>query len=158
MVRDIVKVKEDGEWTVAEDTKDYYTQDQHGNVWYFGEFYKEFEGGVLVSLEGSWTAGVDGAKPGIIMKADPKKEDVYRQEFLLGDAEDMGKVLSIEEASVEVPYGTLDEKVLKTSDFTPLEPDVQVSKYYAPGVGVVLEVKVNADGDTERNELVRMTP
>jgi hypothetical protein len=40
-------------------------------------------------------------------------------------------------------------------DFTPLEPEVFEYKYYAPGVGLILEV----DPETgERVELVEMTP
>ena len=38
--------------------------------------------------EGSWEAGVDGALPGIIMKADPQVGDAYRQEYHRGEAED----------------------------------------------------------------------
>ena len=52
-----------------------------GNVWYCGEAVQDFENGELVSLDGSFKAGVDGAKPGILMKAAPMIGDVYRQEF-----------------------------------------------------------------------------
>ena len=51
-----------------------------------------------MSTEGSWEAGVDGAKPGIVMKSNPQVGDTYRQEFLKGEAEDMGQVLSIDES------------------------------------------------------------
>ena len=52
-----------------EKTNDYFAQDKAGNVWYFGEDTKEFENGKVVSTEGTWRAGVDGATPGIIMLA-----------------------------------------------------------------------------------------
>jgi hypothetical protein len=123
---------------VIEDTFDWYGQDINGNVWYFGESVKDFEDGQLVSLDGSWEAGVDGAKPGIIMKASPQVGDTYRQEFFLGDAEDMGEVLSLNE-SVTVPYGAYDN-VLKTKDWTPIEPDVYEHKFYAPNIGTVMEI------------------
>jgi len=54
---------------LVEETYDWYAQDKDGNVWYFGEDSKEYESGVVVSTAGSWEAGVDGAKPGIIMEA-----------------------------------------------------------------------------------------
>jgi len=76
---------------LAEDTRDYFAQDKQGNVWYFGENSLELAGGLVVSTEGSWTGGVDGAKPGIIMEAHPAKGDFYRQEFLLGTAEDLAE-------------------------------------------------------------------
>ena len=37
-----------------------------GNIWYLGEDTKEYENGVVVSSEGSWEAGVDGAQAGIV--------------------------------------------------------------------------------------------
>jgi hypothetical protein len=80
VVRDTVTV--DGE--LVEDTIDWYAQDQFGNVWYFGENSLSYEDGLIVSLEGSWMAGVDGAKPGIIMGASPQVGDLYRQEFAVG--------------------------------------------------------------------------
>ena len=52
----------DGE--VVEKTNDYFAQDKAGNVWYFGEDTKEFENGKVVSTEGTWRAGVDGAHAG----------------------------------------------------------------------------------------------
>jgi hypothetical protein len=148
VVRDTVTV--DGE--LVEDTFDWYAQDGDGNVWYMGEDSKEYESGVVVSTAGSWEAGVDGAKPGIIMQADPQVGQVYRQEFYEGEAEDMGEVIALDVA-VTLGDGTT-YTCLQTRDFTPLEPDVNEYKYYAPGVGVVLEEVV--DGD-ERVELVSVT-
>jgi hypothetical protein len=135
-----------------EDTYDWYAQDDEGNVWYFGEETKELEDGE-VSTEGSWEAGVDGAQPGIIMQADPEVGDRYRQEFYEGEAEDMGEVLALDE-HVQVPYGSFDG-VLKTRDWNPLEPGPGEHKYYARGVGVVLEASI--EGRAERVELVRVT-
>ena len=42
---------------------------------------------------GSWEAGVDGARAGIVMPAHPRVGDTYRQEFYLGEAEDEARVL-----------------------------------------------------------------
>jgi hypothetical protein len=94
-VRDTVTV--DGE--VTEDTLDWYAQDRDGNVWYFGEDTKEYEGGVVVSTAGSWEAGVNGAKPGIVMKASPVVGVTYRQEYLACEAEDHADVLATSTAS-----------------------------------------------------------
>ena len=139
---------------VIEDTWDWYAQDLDGNVWYFGEISQEFVDGELVSIDGSWKAGVDGAKPGIIMQAAPEVGDFYRQEFLLGDAEDVAQVVSVTGTAV-VPAATCSGDCVVTSDFTPLEPDVAERKFYAPGVGLILEVDVET-GD--RVELVSVTP
>ena len=79
---------------LTEDTLDWYAQDEDGNVWYFGEDTKELdENGNVISTEGSWEAGVNGAKPGIVMEAKPRKGDRYQQEFATGVAEDMAQVI-----------------------------------------------------------------
>src|SRR5918911_539268 len=92
---------------LTEKTFDYYAQDKKGTVWYFGEDTKEYKNGKMVSTKGSWEAGVDGAKPGIMMQANPKMGESYRQEYYPGEAEDMAKVISLNE-SVRVPYGSFD--------------------------------------------------
>ena len=132
---------------LVEDTIDFFAQDKDGNVWYFGEETMELEDGVIVSIEGAWKAGEDGAQPGIIMQADPKVGDVYRQEFLLGEAEDAAEVVALDR-NVSVPAGDF-EGCLETEDFTPLEPDAVERKFYAPGVGTVLEVSVESGKRTE---------
>jgi hypothetical protein len=124
----------DGE--VIEVTRDWFAQDEDGNVWYFGESTQEFENGEVVSTAGTWKAGVDGALPGIIMKADPEAGDLYNQEFAPGVAEDMARVVT-DETKANVAYGAFDE-VLQTRDFTPLEPGKFEFKFYAEGVGQVL--------------------
>lgn len=134
---------------LVENTYDWYAQDKDGNVWYFGELSMQYEDGELASLEGSWQAGVEGAKPGIIMMGAPAVGEMYRQEFAPGKAEDMGQIMSLSEPAA-VPYGSWDS-CLQTRDFTPLEPDVLEYKFYAPGVGLVLEVDPESG---ERVELV----
>ena len=133
VVRDTVTV--DG--AVVEDTFDWYAQDRAGNVWYLGEDVSNYEDGEVVDHDGSWEAGVDGALPGVVMPAEPSVGDAYRQEYLAGEAEDMGEVIALD-GEVEVPAGAFAE-VVTTRDWTPLEPDVVEEKDYAPGVGLVRE-------------------
>jgi hypothetical protein len=138
---------------IFEDTLDWFAQDREGNVWYFGEDTKEYKNGTP-SPEGSWQAGVDGAQPGIIMKARPQVGERYRQEYYPGEAEDHAEVLSVSER-VTVPFGTY-ERVLKTKDTNPLDtPDEVEHKYYAPGVGLISENTVQ--GGKKTAELVEMT-
>ncbi len=149
VVRDVVY--EDDE--LVEETYDWFAQDAAGNVWYLGEDSREFEDGEAVSTEGSWEAGVDGALPGIVMLADPRVGDAYRQEYYEDEAEDMAEVQETG-ASETVPAGTFDDLVV-IREWNPLEPDVVEDKYHARGVGVVLEVKVEGgDGRVELIEVV----
>jgi hypothetical protein len=137
---------------LIEDTVDWLAQDMDGNVWYLGEVAQNFEDDKLANLDGSWEAGVDGAKAGLWMKGAPAVGDVYRQELLLREAEDIGEVLSLTE-EVTVSAGSFSN-CLQTGDYTPIEPDVLEHKFFAPGVGLVLEV-VPETG--EQIELIEFT-
>jgi hypothetical protein len=136
----------------VEVTDDWYAQDRCGNVWYLGEATKEYENGKVVSTEGSFEAGVDGAQAGVIMPAEPRKGMRYRQEYSKGEAEDRAEVFSLAEQA-EVPFGYFRKgRVLMTKDLNPLSPRVLEYKFYARGIGPVLAVSVS--GGSDREELV----
>ena len=165
VVNDIAN--EDG--VTVESTDDWYGVHLNGDVRYFGEISKNFEvfegddpeEPELVDVDGSWKADRDGAKSGVLMFAAPQVGQVYRQEWAFGDAEDMGEVISN-----DYGYGNdedLDEFVpeelaelmcnddcLVTRDYTPLEADAEELKYYAPGIGLFLEV------DPESGDVVQL--
>jgi hypothetical protein len=149
VVRDVVS--QDGK--PVEVTDDWYAQDRDGNLWYMGESTAEYENGKLVSREGSWEAGVDGAQPGVALPADPRQGMAYRQEYYTGHAEDEGEVLN-SGGQVEVPFGHFTD-VVTTKDTTPLEPRVVEYKFYAQGVGPVLTLDVS--GASGREELIDFT-
>jgi hypothetical protein len=151
VVRDVVT--EDGE--PVEITDDWYAQDRCGNVWYLGEDTAEYENGKVVSREGSFEAGVDGAQAGVIVPARPRPGLRYRQEHYAGHAEDRAEVFSLRE-QVEVPYGHFRRgRVLMTRDLNPLDPKILEYKFYVRGLGPVLAVGVS--GGADREELVRYT-
>ena len=150
----VVRAREWQDGDLVEDTFDWYAQDNEGNVWYFGEDSKEIEDGEVISTAGSWEAGVNGAKAGIIMKANPQVGAAYRQEYLEGEAEDMGQVIGVGEA-ISIRLGSYEDCVL-IKDWTPLEPNVVEHKFYCRAVGnAVLEKKVV--GDSGQIELVEFT-
>lgn len=152
------RVEVDG--VVVEDTDDWFGQRKNGTVDYCGELSREFElfegddpeTPELVSLEGSFKAGRDGAKPGTIFLGTPVVGRVYRQEWSPGNAEDAAKVLSTSYGFGSDPQ--LDAFVPKdlaellcpaadcivTGEFTPLSPDSFERKYYAREIGFFLEV------------------
>jgi hypothetical protein len=141
-------VKQGGE--LIEDTYDWYAQDSKGNLWYLGEDTTEYEHGKPKTKEGSWEAGVDGALAGVIVPADPRPGLTYREEYYEGHAEDGAEDLSLN-AHAKVPYGTFGH-LLQTRNFSPLEPNVVEEKFYARGIGVVLEITVS--GGSDRGELL----
>jgi hypothetical protein len=146
------KVTERG--ALVENTFDWYAQDACGNVWYLGENTREYEDGEVVSTEGSWEHGVDGAMAGVVMPADRQVGLAYRQEYYAGEAEDRGEIASLDEQA-QVPFGHFRDVVM-TKDTTPLQPRVLEYKFYAEGIGVVLAVGIS--GGSDREELVQFTP
>lgn len=122
---------------IAERTTDWYAQDVHGNVWYFGEDTAELnKAGKITSREGTWRAGMHGARAGVFMPAHPKVGQSFRQEYLKGHAEDHFAVIRISGGS------------LLTKEWTPLEPDTLDHKLYKRGTGLVKEETVK--GGNER--------
>jgi len=156
VVRDIVR--RNGQ--VHENTDDWFAQAKDGTVWYCGEEVKNFDvfagdspaNPELVSVDGSFKAGRDGDKPGIIFLAAPEEGDAYLEEFSLGNAEDVTEILS-----TNYSYGhdaELDELVpaalanalcsgdcVVTKNYSLLEPGIFARKYFARGIGVFLEVE-----------------
>ena len=136
---------------LEERTSDYYAQDRCGNVWYFGEDTATLDPrGRVVSTEGSFHAGVKGAKAGVFMQAQPQLGRQFRQEWFRGHAEDVFKVIGLD-ATVRVPLGSF-RHALRTSERTDLEPVVLDNKYYVRGIGEVAELSVR--GPAERLRLV----
>jgi hypothetical protein len=81
-------------------------------------------------------AGVDGALPGFVMEGQPVEGDAYRRENSPGVAEDNAQVVSLT-GSVSVPYGSWQNNVLITNEWSSLEPKVTEDKDYALDVGLV---------------------
>jgi hypothetical protein len=134
---------------LEERTSDYYAQDRCGNVWYFGEDTAELDGhGRVVSTEGSFHAGVDGAQPGVFMQAHPQLGRKFRQEWYRGHAEDVFKAID-RSARVTVPFGSF-RHALRTEETTALEPGVLDNKYYVRGIGEVAELSIKGPREALR--------
>ncbi len=165
----VVLAEDDGEggvdYEAVEVTNDYYAQAQVANdVFYCGEVARNFEDGALVDLDGSFEAGRDFAKAGILIKANPWAGDAHRQEWLLGEAEDVVQYVGVTEAPTPEEGGenpndafscSMHGGCVKTEEFNPNEPEAGEFKYFLPGVGFVLGVALE-DGEItgERDELV----
>lgn len=154
VVRDEVSVN----GALIEGTNDWFAQGRDGTVWYCGEetaTFETFDGDrpkkpELVGIDGSFKAGREGDKPGIIFPAVPAQGLVYREESSLGNAEDAARILAVDYAYGKRPaLDTLVPRRLAmllcsgscvvTENFSQLEPGVIERKYYAPGIGVFLE-------------------
>ncbi len=155
VVRD--RVYRDG--VLREDTRDWYAQDDAGNVWYMGEAvdnYRYDAAGNLVEIDhdGSWEAGLDVAGVGSVAQAGfflptaPERGDSYHQEYYVGEAIDMGYVVATD-AEVELPDGRTFAECLQVLDWNPLEPDGIEFKFFAPGHGLVHEAVLHDGGSLD---------
>ncbi len=148
VVTDVLR-RADG--SLAEKTLDWYAADSAGNVWYFGEATATYdERGHLESREGSWQTGHRGATPGMVMPAHPHAGQAFRQEFWRGHAEDQAWIVG-RFFSTRTPMRTF-HGVVRSFEWTRLEPGVVSEKLYARGVGIVKERDVS--GGTERFHVV----
>ncbi|NII24843.1 hypothetical protein HB364_07130 [Pseudoflavitalea sp. X16] len=129
---------------LEEDTRDWFAQDNDGNVWYMGEDVDNYNpDGTIRDHEGAWEAGINGAVAGIIMLANPKSGISYQQEFAAGIAEDKAKVVAMG-LTILVPLNTY-EGCLKTKEWSDLEKGAIDFKFYAPGIGLIKEKKNNTE-------------
>lgn len=131
------RVYVDGE--LVEDTRDYIAQHKNGDVWYFGEDVNNYEDGKLTDHHGTWLYGEHNAQPGIWIKANPRVDEVYRQEYLAGEAEDMVEVISLD-ATVSA-NGKTYTGCLQTFDYTPLDEEAQEHKFYCKDTGTLVSTK-----------------
>ena len=150
VIKDTVRVR----GVVEERTEDWYAQDVDGNVWYFGEATAELDThGKVTNTGGSWEAGVGGARPGVYMPANPDIGQALPQEQFPGEAEDWFVVL-FTGMRVRTPSGTYPDAMV-TGEWTPLEPGIVGEKWYAKGVGQVMENDISGGQETLR--LVKVT-
>jgi hypothetical protein len=140
VVRDVVR-RPDG--TLAETTDDWYADDNAGNVWYLGEDTATYdENGHLEDREGSWQAGKHGASAGIIMPNPARPSTANFMEYSKGVAEDQAWVVQ-HLAHVRTPGGRFSD-IVRTFEWSRLEPDIISQKFYAAGLGIIAERDVAA--------------
>ncbi len=126
---------------LIEEAYDWYAQDIEGTVWYFGEEVDNYNpDGTFRDHGGSWEAGIDDAKAGIIMPANPTLGLGYREEYYFNEAEDEAEILGVN-LLVSIPFGNFSNSI-QTRNWTELEPDLNENKYYAPGIGLIKEVNL----------------
>lgn len=106
-----------------------------GDLWYFGEDVDDYDDGMIVGHDGAWRAGVDGARPGVLIPGSPLIGARYFQEVAPGVALDRAEVSALD-AMLTVPAGTFDN-LLYIEEDSAIEPDADSEKWYAQGIGLV---------------------
>jgi hypothetical protein len=135
----------------------FFAQDKAGNVWHFGQAVEIYDEEGQYNGTSTWIAGLNGAKPGIFMKADPRQgAPAYAQGFAPPPFfwEDHARVHEVGQKTC-VPAGCYDN-VLVIDEFEPRKPGAHQLKYHAPGVGTVRVGFLGNDPEQEVLELVRV--
>jgi hypothetical protein len=137
IVARVVEEMETADGELTEITRNFYARClETGDVYHFGEEVAAYEGGAIVSREGSWEAGLNDALPGLMMPRTFLLGARYLQELApdiaMDQAEHTGMTLT-----VSTPFGTLRDCV-QVTEHNPLEPGTEPAiKTYAPGIGLV---------------------
>jgi hypothetical protein len=137
---------------IAETELAFWAQDDDGNVWLLGEYPEEWEDGKFSDAPDVWFSGIQGAKAGIMMRANPQLGTTSYYQGLAPEIEfaDKAKVYQMGLRNC-VPVGCYDN-VMVTDEWNALDKaDAHQRKFYAPGVG---NIRVGFAGGTEQEELV----
>jgi len=138
------RVVEEKEWKdgkLSEIARNYFAIcPQTKDVFYFGEDVEFYENGKVVKREGSWLAGTNGNKAGLIMPGTPKLNMKYYQELAPGVAMDRAEIESLTE-TCKTPAGTFSG-CMKVKETSGIELLAKEYKYHAPGIGLVRDEDV----------------
>jgi hypothetical protein len=140
----LTRVVEEREWKkgkLYEVATNYFAIcEQTKDVYYFGEDVSFYKNDKVVKHDGSWLAGRNGAKAGLIMPGSPKVNMKYYQEIAPGIAMDRAEIVSLTE-TCKTPAGTF-AKCMKVKEGSELDLGVTEYKYHAPGIGLVRDEDV----------------
>jgi hypothetical protein len=134
----VVEERETVDGELAEISRNFWAFcTETASIFYFGEDVDIYEDGQVVSHEGAWRAGVDGAVPGIIMPGTALVGSRYFQEMAPDVAMDRAEHTAMG-VTVETEAGTFED-CLEVVDSSPLDPGSEDTKIYCPGVGLVVD-------------------
>ena len=138
------RVVEEREWKdgqLYEVSRNYFAMcEQTKDVFYFGEDVDYYKNGKVVNHDGTWLAGVNGNRPGLIMPGQPKVGMRYYQEIAPGVAMDRAEIVSLSETCT-TPAGTFP-KCMKVQEGSAIELLAKEFKFHAPGIGLVQDEDV----------------
>ena len=140
------------EGELAEAELAFYAQDDDGNIWRFGEYPEEYDGKKFVKAP-AWIHGIQDARAGIMMKAEPRLgTPSYAQGY--GPAvnwTDRGQVHAMGQEVLVGATRYTDVLVIKETSKEEEKVGGAQLKYYAAGVG---NIKVGWMGAGDKSKEV----
>lgn len=115
-------------------SRNYYAVDQvKGDVYYFGEDVDIYENGKVVSHDGAWLSGREGARFALMMPGKPNVGDQFYFEMAPGAVERV-EIKQLD-ATLETP-ARLFTNTVRAKEYDELDGGTS-DKWYAPGLGMV---------------------
>jgi hypothetical protein len=144
---------------VAQVGMDYLALDKDGNVWILGGYTEEYEGGEYTNTDSAWLGEADGVQVGVLAPADVTADTPQWLITAIPDEEEsIGQPVEVGVREC-VAFGCYDDvRVVMEGEVG--APDNE-NKYYAPGVGVINNIPLDASLHKDRFELlnfVELTP
>lgn len=140
---------------ISQESVDYMAEDKDGNLWVLGGYTEEFEGGRFVSAVDGWLSGVNGARYGLLVPAEPRAGG---KPFVLaapaGEERDVAEVTKVG-ARRCVPFKCFND-VLIVREGKESAPDDEL-KYYARDVGQIDNVPQTDSHGKDVEQLVNLT-
>lgn len=135
----VLRERETANGELVEISYNFYAEcDDNQDVYYFGERVDIYEAGEIVSHDGAWLAGRDGAQPGLIFPGGAfLLRAKYFQEVAPGIALDRAEHVAMD-VEEETPAGSFEDCV-EVDETTPLEPGDLSEKTYCPGTGLLFD-------------------
>ena len=134
----VIEEREFKDGELVEISRNFFaTAEETGDVFYFGEDVDYYEDGAVVRHDGEWRAGVGDARAGLYMAANPVVGMRYYMEVAPNVAMDRAEIFQTD-ATVDWRKGTLDNCLVVTES-SPLEPDDESYKRYAPDIGMIYD-------------------
>ena len=144
-----------GAGQVVQESIDYFAQDKDGNIWTMGGATEQYEAGRFVAVDEAWLSNVDGAKPGILLPADPTADTpawlIAQPPGEDGDAAEFAR-MQREEC---VPFGCFQNVlVIREGKRSALSNEF---KYYALGTGQIRNEPLGSSRHEDIELLINVT-
>ncbi len=143
-----------GAGQVVQNSIDYFAQDKKGNIWDLGGVTEQFEAGRFVAVDEVWLTGVNGAKPGILMPANPPSTPAWVIAQPPGESGDAAAYARIQPQEC-VPFGCYrNVLVIEEGKRSALNNEF---KYYVRGAGQIRNEPLGASRHADIERLINLT-
>ena len=133
------RIVEEREWDrgqLQEVSRNYYVLcEQTKDVLHFGEDVEVYQNGKLIKTDGTWLAGSNGNRPGLVIPGTPRPGMRFYQEIAPGVTLNRGEVVSLNE-TCKTAAGTFSH-CMKVRGTSGMDSKKLEYKYYAPDIGLV---------------------